>query len=109
MIDLGKLSGQGRAFSGSRPWEPEELDALLALERERGVGRSTAADYIRNGIVTLEAYDAAKEAEFKPKTLDDAKVAAEAALKDNVFAKPEEKPVKVEEPEEKPVKSGKHK
>jgi len=86
MIDLAKLVGQGRAYSAARPWTPEELDALLVLERERGIGRLKAADYIRNGIVTLEAYDKAVEAEFKPKTLEAAAVDAEASLKDNEFA-----------------------
>ena len=86
MIDLAKLSLQGRAFSGSRPWTPEELDALLLIERERGIARPAAADYVRNGILTLEAFDKATKAEFKPKTLDEAKDAAEALLKDNDFA-----------------------
>lgn len=86
MIDLARLAGQGRAFSGARPWEPEELDALLTLERDRGVGRLKAADFIRNGILTLEAYDKAVEAEFEPKTLEVAAATAEASLKDNEFA-----------------------
>lgn len=86
MIDLGRLAGQGRAHSAARAWEPEELDALLLLERERHLSRTTAADYIRNGIMTLEAYDVAKEAEFKPKTLKDAADEADKSLKDNEFA-----------------------
>ena len=85
-IDLGRLAGQGRAFNGVRPWEPEELDALLALERERGIGRLAAADFIRNGILTLEAYDEATKAQFKPKTLETAAEEAEVSLKDNKFA-----------------------
>lgn len=85
-IDLAKLAGQGRAFSGARPWEPEELEALLVLERDRGIGRLLAADFIRNGILTVEAYDKATKSDFKPKTLDDAASAAETALKDNEFA-----------------------
>lgn len=87
-IDLARLAGQGRAFSGTRPWEPEELDALLVFERERGIGRLIAADFIRNGILTLEAYDKATKAEFKPKTLEEAAEEAEDSLKDNEFAKP---------------------
>lgn len=96
MIDLAKLAAQGRAFSAARPWEPEELDALLALERDRGIGRLAAAEYIRNGIVTLDAYDAAVKAKFKPTTIGEAHVAAEASLKDNVFAKAPEPVAKVE-------------
>ena len=90
-IDLARLAGQGRAFSGARPWEPEELDALLVLERERGLGRLKAADYIRNGILTLEDYDKAVKAKFEPKTLEVAAVSAEASLKDNKFATDTEK------------------
>ena len=86
MIDLAKLAGQGRAYSGARAWEVEELDALLLLERERGLGRLAAADYVRNGILTLEDFDKAAKAAFKPKTLDDAAEEAEATLKDNDFA-----------------------
>ncbi len=88
MIDLSKLAGQGRSYSAARPWTPEELDALLALERDRGIGRLLAADYIRNGIVTLDAYDKATVAKFAPKTLETAAVEVEAALKDNAFAAP---------------------
>ena len=117
-IDLPKLAGQGRAFSGSRCWADEELEALLRLERERGLGRLAAADYIRNGILTLEAYDSAVKANFQPKTLDDAKIAAEASLKDNKFAaeveapKPESTPegeAPKSEPEKKVEHKGKHK
>lgn len=86
-LDLARLSGQGRAFSGVRAWTPEELDALLVLERERGLGRLVAADYIRNGIVTLEAFDKATKAKFVPKTLEQAADEADASLKDNEFAK----------------------
>lgn len=88
MIDLGKLAGQGRAYNALRAWEPEELDALLLIERERSIHRTVAADYVRNGILTLEAFDKATKNEFKPKTLEDAAKEAEKALKDNEFAKP---------------------
>ena len=87
-IDLGRLASQGRAFSGSRAWEPEELDALILIERERKIARSIAADHVRNGILTLEAFDKATKAEFVPKTLEQATEEAEASLKDNEFAKP---------------------
>ncbi len=86
MVDFTKLVVQGRAYSALRAWSPEELEALLTLERERGLSRSVAADFIRNGIMTLEAYDAAEAAKFKPKTLVEAAAEAEAALKANDFA-----------------------
>ena len=88
MVDLAKLASQGRAFSGSRAWEPEELEALVTFERERKVERSLAADFVRNGILTLEAFDKATKAEFKPKTLEEASEVVESTLKDNEFAKP---------------------
>lgn len=87
MIDLAKLAVQGRAYSAVRPWENEELAALVLLERERGLNRLTAADYVRNGIMTLEAFDKATKAKFVPTTLDEAAEVAEKALKDNKFAK----------------------
>lgn len=94
MVDLTKLTAQGRAYSAVRAWEPAELDALLALERERGIGRLLAADYIRNGILTLDAYDKALAAEFKPKTLEEAATAVEVTLKANEFAGTVVKPKK---------------
>jgi len=87
MIDFARLAGQGRAYSAARGWEVEELDALVTLERERGVGRLLAADFVRNGILTLDAYDKAVKADFKPKTLEVAAAEAEASLADNEFAK----------------------
>ncbi len=97
-VDLTKLAGQGRAYNGARAWTPEELDALLALEHERGIGRLKAADYVRNGIVTLDAYDAAVTAEYVPKTLEVAAAQTEATLRDNPFAVPEDTDVPVSEP-----------
>jgi len=115
MLDLSKLVGQGRAYSAQRAWEVDELDALLTFERERGIGRLLAADYVRNGILTLEAFDKATDAKFVPKTLEQAAAEAEAALKDNEFAvAPEETPevapeevAPEETPEDKPAKKGK--
>ena len=98
MNDLGKLSAQGRAYSSGRPWSNEELDALLLLEKERGVSRVIAADFIRNGIMSLADYDRAKEADFVPKTVAEAITEAEASLKKNEFATGSD--VKVEEPVE---------
>lgn len=86
MLDLSRLAGQGRAFNALRAWNPEELDALLVLERERGLLRPVAADFIRNGITTPDAYDVAVAAAFKPKTLVEVAEQAEASLKDNDFA-----------------------
>lgn len=86
MINLTRLASQGRAFSSARPWTPEELAALILLEKERGIARVAAADYVRNGILTLEAFDKATKGNFKPKTLEDASAEVEETLKDNEFA-----------------------
>ena len=66
--DYSRLAQQGRAKSATEPWQPEELDAVLLLERERKIPRTDAATYVRNGVMTLEAYDAATVQGFVPKT-----------------------------------------
>lgn len=87
MVDFARLAQQGRAYSSARPWETHELDAVILIEKERHLTRVAAADYVRNGIMTLEAFDKATKAEFKPKTLEEAEKEVESALKDNAFAK----------------------
>lgn len=82
-IDLGRLAAQGRAHSAARPWTPEELDALLLLERERLLVRTEAAEFIRNGILTVEDYDNALATAFKPKTLEQATAAVETSMKEH--------------------------
>lgn len=81
-IDLAKLAGQGRAFSASRAWEPEEFDVVLSLEKERNLSRTQAADFVRNGIKTLEDYDKATKAKFVPLTQEESTREAEVALKE---------------------------
>ena len=85
-IDFAKLVSQGRAKAMGVAWSPEELEALLTLEKERSISRTLAADYIRNGIMTPDAYDKAKEAEYTPKTLDEMHADGEALAKDAVAA-----------------------
>lgn len=82
-IDLPKLAAQGRAYSAARAWEVEELNALVTLERERNIPRTIAANFIRNGILTLEDYDKAVKAAFVPKTLEEAAGDVESALKEH--------------------------
>ena len=81
-LNYTNLVSQGRAKVMGVPWSPEELEALLTLERECGIARVVAADYIRNGIVTVEDYMKAQEVKFTPKTLDEATADAEKALKE---------------------------
>jgi len=68
--DLVKLASQGRAYSSGRAWTAEELESLITLERECGLKRDIAADYIRNGVITPDEYEKAQKADFAPKSLE---------------------------------------
>jgi len=81
MLNYNKLVGQGRAKAIGQPWTAEELEALITLERERKLHRTIAADYIRNGILTVEDYDEAKKKDFKPLNEEEASVKASDDLK----------------------------
>ena len=87
-LNLLKLASQGRAFDATRPWTQAELEGQLTLEKERELDRRVSAEYVRNGILTVEAYDAAKEAGVVPKSLeaikDEAVVAHVAAIKEEL-------------------------
>ena len=97
-LQLTKLASQGRAFDSTRPFTSKEHEAVLDLirnagavieetingkkvKRREGLQRTLAADYVRNGITTVSAYDKAVEAEFVPKSLEQihANVVAEHA------------------------------
>ena len=82
--NLVKLAAQGRAYSPGRGWTAEELDSLIALEKDCDLSRDIAADYIRNGIFTKEEYEASQEAEFTPKTLEVMQADAVLAHAENV-------------------------
>ena len=79
--NLPHLASVGRAYSAGRPWTPEELDAWLLLQRECHVNRKVAADYVRNGVMTVEDFDKLQKKDFKPKTLGEAHDEAEKELK----------------------------
>jgi hypothetical protein len=80
--NLAHLALQGRAYSAGRPWHAEELEAWLLLQRERNLSRVRAAEYVRNGIVTVEDFDKATKNEFKPKSIEQAHEEAEQSLKE---------------------------
>ena len=80
--NLMHLASQGRAYSAGRPWSADEGEAVKMLIDERHLGRIRAADWVRNGILTLEAFDKATKKEFVPKTMDQAHEEAEKALKE---------------------------
>ena len=80
MLNYENLVTQGRAKAFGVPWSNEELEALLMLEKERKLSRTLAADYIRNGIKTLEDFDKATKKEFVPLTIEEAKKEAEKII-----------------------------
>lgn len=114
-LKLAELAAQGRAYDATRPWEAEELEAVLTLERECELQRTVAADYVRNGITTVAAYEKAQEKEFVPKSLEDLKAEAvaehnrkvkeELGLEDESAEAPVEETPAEETPAEKPKKS----
>ena len=82
--NLTKLASQGRAYDETRVWTEKELEALITLETACGLTRVVAASYVRNGILTVAAYNKAKEAGFAPKSLEDLRVEAIAAYSEKV-------------------------
>ncbi len=80
-VNLANLHVQGRAKSPTQPWSPEEWDTVCALVSERELDRREAADFVRNGINSIAAYDKAVEEGFKPMSHEDATAKAEADLK----------------------------
>ena len=103
MIDWAKLVSQGRAKDIGIPWTEEEVRAVFILK--------IPAEYVRKGILTLEAYekvkgsisDKSKEelmAEAKKESIAVTPEATKESLKKviaekkNVEAKPVKKTVK---------------
>lgn len=82
--NLTKLASQGRAYDETRVWTEDELTALLTLEQECGLTRVVAASYVRNGIMTVSAYNTAQEAGFAPKSLEDLRTEAISAYSKQV-------------------------
>ena len=75
-LDIQRLYQGGRAKTPNALWSNEEWDAVCLIERERGINRVSAGDFVRNGVLTLEDYDKAVKADFKPEKLDDVVQAA---------------------------------
>lgn len=80
MPNWGKLVSQGRAKAHGVAWSDAETAAIQSLIDERGITRLAAADYVRNGITSVEDFDKAKTVEFKPKTRAEADAETAAAL-----------------------------
>jgi hypothetical protein len=70
-LQLAKLAQQGRAFDSTRVFTEVEHEAVQLLIRELGLSRLVSADYVRNGIMTVEHYQMMTEAGLKPKSLEE--------------------------------------
>ena len=81
MLNYAKLVSSGRAKAHGVCWTAEELELLISLVKERNVIMTVAADFVRNGVESLEDYDKAVKKDFKPLTVDEAKEKAEKDLK----------------------------
>jgi hypothetical protein len=86
MANIQALYESGRAKSRTELWTAEENELVHLLVKQRGIQRQAAADYVRNGVASLEDYDKATKAKFVPTKLDDAVKAVTEGLKDNANA-----------------------
>jgi hypothetical protein len=82
-LNWANLVNQGRAKALGVAWTPEEFEAVILLENEAKIPRTRAADFVRNGIKTIEDYNAAVAEDFTPKTLEEANDEAMASLASN--------------------------
>lgn len=64
-LDWPKLFSQGRAKDIGVAWDEHEQEALTALIAHTGLLRPDVAPYVREGILTVEDYEAAKGKEAK--------------------------------------------
>lgn len=80
MHNYAKLVSSGRAKAYGVLWSAEELELIRSLIEERKIAMTIAADFVRNGIESLEDYDKAVKKNFKPLTIDEAQVKAEKTL-----------------------------
>lgn len=86
-LNLAALAQNGRAFDARRAWTEEENIAVYLLVKERAQSRLQAAEYVRNGILTLEAFDKAKAIGLSPINLEEVKDKAVAELQAENAAK----------------------
>jgi len=60
-LDWGKLVSQGRAKAPGVSWSDEEVKALGIICKATGKTMSYVAQYIRKGILTIDAFNKAQE------------------------------------------------
>lgn len=65
-LNWPQLVTQGRAKDIGIAWSEEEQLALAALIEHTGLNRQGVARFVREGILTVEAYEAAKAKGHEP-------------------------------------------
>ena len=81
MLNYAKLVSSGRAKAYGQPWSAKELELVLSIVHDRSISMTTAADFVRNGIGSIEDYDKAVKSKFKPLNVEEATEKAEKELK----------------------------
>lgn len=79
MLNWPQLVTQGRAKDMGIAWTEEEQEALAALMAHANLDRSEAARYVRTGVTTVAAFEAAKNGGEVPATREDLEAEAKAA------------------------------
>ncbi len=77
MLNWPQLVAQGRAKDMGIAWTEEEQEALSTLVAHANLDRSDAARYVRDGIMTVAAYEAAQNGGKVPATREE--IEADAA------------------------------
>lgn len=79
MLNWTQLTTQGRARDIGIPWTEEEQVALVELIKHTGLDRAEVARFVRDGISSIEAYEAALKSGKKPATRADLESKAKEA------------------------------
>jgi hypothetical protein len=79
-VNFENLVVKGRAKAPGVCWSNEEWAAVCLLTKEFNIERTIAADFVRNGIRTVEDYLKAKAKAFVPQTLTEATVEVAKAM-----------------------------
>jgi hypothetical protein len=66
MLNWTQLTAQGRAKDIGIAWTEEEQEALATLIKHSGLERAEIARFVREGVLTVEAYEAAIGSGKKP-------------------------------------------
>ena len=81
MLNYAKLVSSGRAKAYGQCWTAEELELVYSIVHERRTALTIAADFVRNGVESLEDYDKAVKSKFKPLNIEEATKKASSELK----------------------------